>query len=282
MTLISLPIMIFAVPVFIAEPSSLLYFNPQGDDRTPLNYATKGLSSIPRELGEKVLMSEGSLRVHADTIVVVLDKEYASIQKELRKLVEEKIGIRHEHDTLSGHISDPEKEPSPYDDTIEYPAWPPLGDGLDRFRHTARQFAPPREYQLTSHPYNRIESIEGYSRLRIRVTDAQELLGKGLTIVQIRRRDFSKERARLHHALPIPLPYREIHAVSLVTDTEVALIEQLKQRLPGLSISYFLPGLGSTFEEREELWASFEQAVKRFKQENGSRLEKENTDRLNF
>ncbi|HWR82921.1 MAG TPA: hypothetical protein VN285_06445 [Candidatus Deferrimicrobium sp.] len=48
-------------------------------------------------------------------------------------------------------------------------------------------------------------------------------------------------RARLHHSIPIPLWYKERHVFTVVTDTEVALIEKLKRQIHGLVIHYFVP-----------------------------------------
>ena len=101
----------------------------------------------------------------------------------------------------------------------------------------------PKEYQLTSKPYNRLEDIAGYSEVRIRVTDGKELLGKRATVLQVRRRDYSKERARLHHSIPIPLPYKESLTFSIVTNTEVAMIEAVPRQLPGLVVRYFVSNI---------------------------------------
>ena len=45
--------------------------------------------------------------------------------------------------------------------------------------------------------------------------------------------------------IPIPLPYKENRAFTLITDTEVKLIEALKSLIPGLTIRYFVSGSGN-------------------------------------
>ena len=117
----------------------------------------------------------------------------------------------------------------------------PAGQGHSVFNDLVKPVNPPNEYELISQPYNRVESHEGHSELRIRVTDGKGLLGKKVTLLQIRRRDYSKERARLHHALPIPLPYREYRSFTIVTDTEVKIVESLKQQAPDVVARYFVP-----------------------------------------
>jgi len=226
-------------PVLSYDTTELPYFDPQGSERTALSYRSHGSGSIPLEIGEK-LLTEETHALGADSLVVLVNQEYDSARNQILSLVSDKYGIAVEHDTEAGPIPRPKEEQPPYRG-IEYPVWPPLGDGLAVFNDLAKLVSLPKEYELTSRPYNRIESVEGYSQLRIRVTDGRGLLGKKVTLLQVRRRDYSKERARLHHALPIPLPYKEYSAFTVVTDTEVALIESLRQRVPGLIIRYFLP-----------------------------------------
>jgi hypothetical protein len=150
-------------------------------------------------------------------------------REQIKALIARKYGIAKEHDSGDGPFPKPRlnEERPPYQG-VDYPPWPPLGEGLDIFSHTVKNQELPKEYELTSRHYNHVESLDGYSELRIRITDGQELLGKKVTILQVRRRDHSKERARLNHAWPIPLPYKEYLAFTVVTDTEVKIIESLK------------------------------------------------------
>ena len=250
-------------PLVSFDATELHYFDPQGSDRTPLSYLSHGSGSIPLELGEKLLTKE-THALGADSLVVVVNQEYSSIREQIRALVADRYGIANEHDNEAGPIPRPREEQFPYQG-IEYPLWPPLGDGLAAFNDLAKPVSLPKEYELTSWPYNRIESVEGYSQLRIRVTDGNGLLGKRVTIFQIRRRDYSKERARLHHALPIPLPYREYVAFTVVTDTEVSIVENLKLRAPGVIVRYWVPShrMGEQ-SYREDFWAGLVKVVSQF------------------
>ena len=45
-------------PLLSFDAAELPYFNPQGSDRTSLNYRYHGSGSIPRELGKKLLTQE--------------------------------------------------------------------------------------------------------------------------------------------------------------------------------------------------------------------------------
>src|SRR5207244_2305365 len=106
--------------------------------------------------------------------------------------------------------------------------WPVLGEGLAYlWGKGPAQVA--SEYQLTSQPYNRVESINGFSQVAIRVSDGTNLFGQKVTILQVSRSDHAREWARSHslHGL-FPLPYKEDRAsLGLVTNTEAAFIEDL-------------------------------------------------------
>jgi hypothetical protein len=223
-------------PLLSFDAAELSYFNPQGSDRTSLSYRYHGSGSIPLELGEKLLTEASG----ADTLIVVVNGEYSAVQEQVLRLIAQEVGIAEEQSNSSG-LTGKQSEQQPSFEN-EYPTqWPPLGVGLSIFSDVAHHFNRPREYQLTSRPYNQLKDIEGYSEVRIRVTDGKELLGKDVTILQIGRRDYSMERARFHHSMPIPLWYKERHVFTVVTDTEVMLIEKLKQRIHGLVIRYIVP-----------------------------------------
>ena len=245
------------------DAAELHYFDPQGSDRTPLNYLLHGSGSIPLELGEGLLTKENHA-LGADSVVAVVNLEYDRARGQIRSLVSDKYGIAGEHDTTQGVIPKPKQEEPPYQG-VEYPVWPPLGVGLAVFNDIVTRTKLPREYEITSQPYNRIEAIDGYSQLRVRVTDGEDLLGKKVAVLQIRRRDYSKERARLHHVLPIPLPYKENIAFTVVTSTELNIVESLKQRAPGVVIRYLLPTYRMGEQSyREDFLAGLKKVVSQF------------------
>jgi len=240
MLILAAIVLLAGSPLLSFDAAELPYFNPQGSDRTSLNYLYRGSGSIPRELGEKLLTQE-TQAIGSDTLIVLVNGEYTAVQEQVRRLIAQEAGIAEEQNNSPGLTGKhPEQQPSYLEN--EYPTkWPPLGVGLSIFSDVAHHFNHPREYQLTSRPYNQIEAIDGYSEVRIRVTDGKELLGEDVTILQIGRRDYSMERARLHHSISIPLWYKERRVFTVVTDTEVTLIEKLKQGIHGLTIRYFVP-----------------------------------------
>jgi hypothetical protein len=169
--------------------------------------------------------------------VVLVSKDYSVVLEKLHALVAEKMGIAEEHDNKSGAIPKPKDNRPPYLGN-EWPPWPPLGEGLASFGGRGESIGHPREYQLTSKLKERLAAISGFSEVRIRVTDGRGLLNRDVTILQIRRRDYSREWDRSHIA-GIPLG-KEKRAFTLVTNSEVALIESLKELIPGLAVRYFV------------------------------------------
>lgn len=263
MLLLAALLLAAGAPLVSLDAAELHYFDPQGSDRTSLSYLSHGSGSIPLELGEKLLTMETHV-LGADSLIAVVNREYGSARDQIRSLVSEKYGIAEEHDTALGAIPKPKEEQPPYPGLM-YPYWPPLGAGLAVFDDIAKATKIPREYEVTSQPYNRIEELEGYSVLRIRITDGEGLLGKKVAVLQIRRHDYSKERARLHHVLPIPLPYKEYRAFTVVTNTEVDFVESLKQRASGVVVRYWVPShrIGEQ-SYREDFLAGMAKVVSQF------------------
>lgn len=267
MTLIVTSIVLVGATVLNVDSTELFYYNPPASDRQDLQYRMRGAGSIPRELGEKLLTSDEGKQLGADSLVVVVNEGFSIVRRHLRELVAQTHGIAEENDNLGGTIPPPKEHNPDYrgggPSEEEAPFWPPLGDGLVAFSYPGRPVSPTREYQLTSKAYNRLESVEGYSEVRIRISDGTALLGKKATVLQLRRRDYSKERGRLGHT-PFPLPFiKDQKRFLLVTDTEVALVEQLKQRIPGTVARYFVPD----FHRRPEFWppmlASMKEAARK-------------------
>lgn len=223
--------------------SSLLYFDPKDDERTAIAYRRHGSGSIPRKLHERIVTVEDG-HWAANSLIVMCNKDFSSVVDEVRKLVIEKIGVENEQDSSDRPIP---KDPEPTTPQEHFEkgwggSWPPLGEGFRAFDKIDTRGVP-REYQVTTKTYNHLKSATGRSQLRIRLTDGAGLLGKDVAILQIQRRDFSREWARDAHVFGgvIVFPWKEDLKFFLITDTEVALVEQLGKRLPGTSLRYFVP-----------------------------------------
>ena len=219
-------------------------------------------SSILREQGEQLLLMNAESPAYRTTHVIALvSKDYRSVREELRGLVLTRWGILEEHDNATSQI----QEPPPHivrDDLY----WPILGEGLMRLSEP-NSFLKTQEYQLTSQPYNHVASINGHSKVVIRVSDGTGLLGSEVTILQVTRSDRSREWARSSFHGLFPLPYKEERtSMGVVTSTEIALIEGLKERFPGIAIRYFVtPSLLSDSERGSLLRTQMEDASHQFK-----------------
>src|SRR5581483_8482873 len=113
--------------------------------------------------------------------------------------------------------------------------WPGLGAGLSALLSDRGRA---REYEITTKPYHILDDEKGFSQLRIRISDGMALFGGNITILQLRRRDFSWEWASYH---PLVFPWKTPRAHTLVTNTEVELVEELKKRNAKLATRYFAP-----------------------------------------
>lgn len=258
-----------AASMIHTDTSSLPYFNPQGSERSSWNYTVMGLGSIPLELGEKVLIDEHYPELRVSNVIILINREYKLVRDELRSLVSEKMGVAREIEGSYVRLGEMHPWMKTTREHFDGAAWPPMGEGLVGFQALDMQFGPPIEYELMSQPYNQTDRVSGFSELYVRISDARELFGKNVTLIQLRRRDHSKEWFRLGHLgfvnSAIPLPFKKYWDFDLVTDTEVSLIEQLKKRVQNTSVLYFLPypGLKDEFYGGEFI-SSLVEAVKQF------------------
>jgi len=260
---------VFSAMVLMAvlnvDAESLPYFDPLSSWWPSWSY---GDGTISREQNEKlVLIFPQSPGNTAESVIALVNQPIKHVWKDVRALVAESIGILVEYHAAKGPIPEPKRRRPPYVGE-EYGPWPEVGKGLS-YLGMYLSFPTPEEHELTSLPYNQIGSIKGFSELRIRVIEGTGLLDKEVTIIEMRRRDYSREWARIGASvhLAIPLPYKEDRAFTVVTDTEVRLIEQLKSRSSGLAIRYFVPypwRIQVSNEYSAEMRASMKEAVKYF------------------
>jgi hypothetical protein len=260
MTLVST--ILFSVTLMNVEADSLPYYDPPSPWVPSYSYAFKGASSILREQGEKLLLMNAEAPAYrTDHVIALVSKDYSSVREELRRLVLTRWGILEEHANETSQI--PKPPPHIVRDDLD---WPILGEGLVRLTdHNARLKI--QEYQLTSQPYNQVAAIRGHSQAVIRASDGTGLLGPEVTILQLTRSDRSREWARSSFHGLFPLPYKEERmSMGVVTSTEIALIEGLKERLPGIAIRYFVThSLRSDPEQRRLFRAQMEEASHQFK-----------------
>ncbi|TKB75934.1 MAG: hypothetical protein E8D46_00875 [Nitrospira sp.] len=256
MSLSLLSVIVLSTAVMNVEVDALPYLDPPSPWWPSYSYALRGGSSILREQGEKLLLNEVEPDPYGiNAVIVLIDAEYDWVRNAVRGLVEARWGILDEQENITRPIK---MKPATAEIIHEALHWPILGEGLVRLSDQA-SMKTAREYQLTSQPYNKIESLRGFSQVVIRVSDGATLFDQPVTILQVTRTDRLWEWAREFHGL-IPLPYKEERwSVGIVTSTEITLIEDLKKQMPGLSIRYFLSdssgdvrGSGGVREKMEE------------------------------
>ena len=227
--------------VLLSTILSAVILNVEADSlpyRTPSSTTDPMMSSSISQVMKEQLIIEyqdpkGSMV--ARSMVVLANAPYATVRSALWQLVQRHWGVLEDQANVNGAIpKPPERLVAGFDN------WPLIGDGL-AFLWDDEQVHPIAEQQLISRPYNIVKSISGSSQALIRVSDASALYGHELTIIQLMRTDRAREWARggLHGIFP--LPYKEERGAVVVTSTEIGLLEQLKQAMPGLGLRYFIP-----------------------------------------
>ena len=242
MSLAVLNALVLAGAILGVDAQSLRYYDPPSLPWWP-SYSPTYASSIVRTKEEKVLLEDSDTTKYvlgATSLVALVNLPYHQVQQAIKEIIANSLGIRNEHDSTTGVIPKPEAERPPYLGA-EIEPWPEMGPGLS-YLGKGLSFSEPLEYEITSRPYNQIESI-GFSELRIRIVEATGILGRQTTLIELRRRDYCREWAILGRSVhvAIPLPYKEHWSFTLMTETEVKLIEQMKKTFQDVSIRYFLP-----------------------------------------
>jgi hypothetical protein len=252
MSLSLLSAVLLSTAVMNVEVDALPYVAPPSPWWPSYSYVFSRGNSILREQGERLLLRDKDPDDAYGTyaVIVLVNAKYERVRATLQELVAARWGILEEQENAVGPIS---MKPPTSDIVNENLRWPILGEGLARLRGSASsQMA--QEYQLTSQPYNKIESVKGYSQAVIRISDGAPLFDRSVTVLQVTRTDWSREWARTQELHWIfPLPYKEDRqSVGIVTSTEIALIEELKPHLPGVAIRYFLAPGGFVSDSRGE------------------------------
>lgn len=265
MSTVLLSAYVLAATVMNVEAESLPRYTPPPWWLPSYSYAFTGASSIPRELGETLVMESigenGERRAEnlpASSIVVLVTAAYAKARAALLQTVATHWGILHQHDNVTGPI--PKASSRLVGGAQE---WPPLGNALVRIAGDGK-IPQVIEEEVLTNPYNIVESIHGSSQTLIRVSDGKSMFGQDVTLIQLMRVDWAREWARSSFHGLFPLPYKEERgSLGVITSTEIRLLESLKTAMPGVVLRYFIPyvNLNVSPSEREALRAGISTAV---------------------
>lgn len=213
--------------IFISDTIAFEYLNPREK-----SFDFKGMlnDSIPIESGERVVMERQ--RVPAKWVVAVLSMPYDLAKTRVHDLVKESFGIRkaHEISASRSHFRSVD---------LHEPKEPLFGDGFSDFRAVQSGIRRTREYRIITNQYNRSEKYQGYSTSLWRIGDGNGLFGRPCAVLVIQRIDHSREWSRDHTGLP--WPFKVSGDETLVTDTEIALLERLRSDDKAVKTAYFVP-----------------------------------------
>ncbi len=179
--------------------------------------------------GEKILIKEKK-RI-AERVVFVLPCDFVPVLTVMRDLVNQRLGIIRDET----HVT---KNYGAFNTTgkiSEYNAQ--LRKSLDRIGVNLDQF---QMQQLDTKRYNILPSVGGYSETTIRVLDGAEIFGNACTLVILERTDHWRDWGREWHT-GIHIPFKLNMDGSIITETEIQLMEDTKNRLGLKNINYFIP-----------------------------------------
>jgi len=205
--------------------NALLGYETLDVKKEPDKFKKISYDKIPINFGEKVLISKNYFLV--DSIICFLEEDSNKIKNSLKEIINNKIGIKSELNTIVKDyfegLSDKEE--------LRYKI-KSLGLNLDRYE----------EKELISKRYNIIEKVEAFSELKIKVINGKDIFNKKCTIIVLTREDHWRDWAREWHT-GIILPFKGMADTNIITEKEIALIEELKKELNIKKSSYHFPGL---------------------------------------
>ena len=97
------------------------------------------------------MLTQETHALGADDLVVLVNQEYETVREMLRSSILKHVGIEEEIDNGRGPIPKPSEERFPYRG-IEYPASPPLGEGLSVFNDRTNKLPLPRSINSPVNP----------------------------------------------------------------------------------------------------------------------------------
>lgn len=193
-----------------------------------------GAQAIPLANGEKLLTFDPEFN-RASQVVVLINAPYDSAKKRVHEFVAKRLGIATEGEFLNQNIGI-FREGEPRSKGMFRKLL--FGNGFVDFENIGIRVRQPKEYQIKSNRYNHVESISGTSELRLRLADGRSLFGRPCALMVVYRVDRSRQYGRYYD---IPLPLIVSVEDDLVTNTEIAFIEELASTISNVKPRYFVP-----------------------------------------
>lgn len=185
-------------------------------------------SSLPSRFGERVLRSpEPGEPRELPGVLIVLSKPYPVVRERIR----EEIHSRLSQDNYREEV---------HEDLVEYNEY--AGHDREGYYEERRlrsqahletgkiKVAQYREARITSTPYNLVWWKRANSQSLFRIIDGRDVFNIPCTLVIVKRTDKELRLGFLHGIWP-PIPTLGVRSRSLVTDKEIALVEQAARGL---------------------------------------------------
>ncbi|TAN61680.1 hypothetical protein EPN18_06210 [bacterium] len=186
-------------------------------------------NDIPFKKMEKVLVSNSGYP--ATSVIFLLMSPYKQVVNELHDIIFGQIGannvVEKRTNEVAGYSNGSEKYIAMV--TVDLAKFKAYNINIEDFK----------ESSFDSKKYNIINE-KTYSVLSLRIADGQDVFGVNCTLVYMHRLDYSRGWLREFHT-GIPIPIRGDGTSSVITNTEVNIIEQLKQKMSIKNSAYFFP-----------------------------------------
>jgi len=187
----------------------------------------------PVETGEKLLLKKNGYL--AESIVYLINGNYETVRDEMRKIVAGKMGIASENETvtneyiksLSTLTRDAELESIR---RREFNELNTMGIKIGKFR----------QYKMETNKYNKIKKYSAYSVLVVKIIDGRDVFNKECTLIVMTRTDHWRDWAREHNT-NIWIPIKGWGEKEVITNTEIGMAEELKDRIEIKDLKYFIP-----------------------------------------
>jgi hypothetical protein len=206
--------------------------------------------SIPVDFGERVLLAPNHLA--ASSAVIVTNVPYELVRLRLREEIDKVVGIASEEESVTG-----EESHNAGAKEFVWRSWPVFGESFSKLKALGLHFDPPKEYEVRSKHYNTLEQSKNHSEAEYGIFEGTPIWGNESTVIIIRRKDTSREWARMWEGL-IPLPFKIDSTHHLVTSSELDLVQRSIGSLDGAKTMCFVP---SPVYRDMEYWKKFVEGV---------------------
>jgi hypothetical protein len=186
---------------------------------------------LPLHSEEKVLLNKnGSL---ATSILIPVNTSYERVRDTFKAILTGRMGIFMMEEVISAEYS---KKPDSGDKEVDSIIW----KRRNQLKASGINIGIIRQFLIRTNQYNLLRDIKGYSLLNIKIIDGKDIFNKECVLILMRRTDYWRDWGREYHT-GIPIPIKGPMEIDCITDTELKMVEELKNKLGIKKMRHFIP-----------------------------------------